>query len=109
MNTTQDLSIKEVYFQLLKTPEGFNAIDIASKEIVEKGSLRKELITKIISKLKKQRNEKNECKAYFLSGDNKVILSRVFKARKYSRLNKVKKSAVKRADQVVKSQQNKLL
>jgi hypothetical protein len=90
--------MKEIYFQLLKTPEGFNAIDVASKEIVEKGSLRKELISKIISRLKKQRTEENECKAYFVSGENKVIMTRVFKTRKYSRFKTIKKSAVRSAE-----------
>ena len=87
--------MKEIYFQLLKTSEGFNVIDMASKEIVEKGLMRKEPILKLISRLKKQVTAENECKAYFLSEDNKVIMSRIFKTRKYSRFKVIKKSALR--------------
>jgi hypothetical protein len=44
--------MKEIYFQLFKTSEGFNVIDMASKEIVEKGLMRKEPILKLISRFK---------------------------------------------------------
>jgi hypothetical protein len=86
--------MKEIYFQLFKTSEGFNVIDMASKEIVEKGLMRKEPILKLISRLKKQVTVENECKAYFLTEDNKVIMSRIFKTRKYSRFKVIKKSAL---------------
>ena len=98
METIKDSPIKEIYFQLLKTSDGYCAINIATKEIIEKASLRKELISRLISKLKKLRSEENECKVYFLSGENKIILTRVFKNRRYSRFKVIKKSAVRRAD-----------
>jgi hypothetical protein len=99
MNITPDVAIKEIYFQILKTPEGYSAINIASQEIVEMAPFRKELISKLFSKLKKERSPENECKAYFLSGENKVIASRTFRMRRYSRFKNIKKYGVRSEEQ----------
>jgi hypothetical protein len=90
MDTIQDSSVKvkEIRFQIVKTPEEYRAVNISSKEIAEKGLSQRELITKLVSKLKKQTDTSNECKVYFLNAQNKVILSRQFKNRKYSRFKK---------------------
>jgi hypothetical protein len=90
MGTIQDspVKVKEIHFQIVKTPEEYRAVNISSKEIAEKGLSQRELITKLVSKLKKQIDLSNECKVYFLNAQNKVILSRQFKNRKYSRFKK---------------------
>jgi hypothetical protein len=89
MTTVQEPTVKEISFQILKTHEDYRAINITSKEVeVEKGSSQKELITKLVSKLKEQRGGADECKVYFLNGENKIIMSRLFRNHKYSRFKK---------------------
>jgi hypothetical protein len=89
MTIVQEPTLKEISFRILKTPEEYRAINIASEEIeTEKGSSQKELITKLVSKLKKQRDGEEECKVFFLNTENKIIMSRLFKKYKYSRFKK---------------------
>jgi hypothetical protein len=98
MEIVKEASIREVYFQMFKTSEGFDAVDTVSKEIIGSAPLRKELITKIISRFKKESTADNEFKVYFITSENKFITSRVFKTRKYSRFKVIKKSAARTAD-----------
>ncbi|MFL5730983.1 MAG: hypothetical protein ACJ75J_15955 [Cytophagaceae bacterium] len=86
--TIPETSVREIYFQLFKTPEEFKAIDLSSQEVVERGLSQKELITKLISRLKKEKALANECKAYFLNAEKKLITSRLFVNRKYSRFKR---------------------
>ncbi len=88
MPEAKNSSVKEVHIQLVKAADEYKAIDLTSNEVVERGLSQRELITKVVSKFKKQRGTGDEFKVYFLNALSKIILSRMFRNRKYSRFKK---------------------